>query len=93
MMNITNCKFLKFFKINAIVLYPFILYQDRYPDESITSHEKIHLRQIKELGVARFYFLYLKEYLEGRRRGLSHYEAYRQISFEREAFENQTRAS
>lgn len=92
-MNITNCKFLRFFRINAIVIYPFVLYQDRHPCEAITSHEKIHLRQIKDLGVIKFYYLYLKEYLIGRKRGLSHYEAYRQISFEREAYEKQTRAT
>lgn len=92
-MNITNCKFLKFFKINAIVIFPFVLYQDKHPSSLITSHEQIHLRQIKELGAFKFYYLYVKEYLIGRKRGLSHYEAYRQISFEREAYEKQTHAS
>lgn len=89
-MNIYGCKFLKYININAIVLYPFVLYRHRFPDPVIISHEKIHLDQIKRLGITRFYFLYLKEYVIGRKHGLSHDEAYRQISFEREAYANES---
>jgi hypothetical protein len=87
-MKITNCRFLKLFRINAIVLYPFVLYQSKTPDEKLMKHEAIHLRQIKDIGVMKFYFYYLREYFEGRRSGLSHYEAYRNISFEKEAFDS-----
>ncbi len=86
-MNITNCKFLKFFKINAIVVFPFVLYQDKNPTESIVRHEKIHLRQIKDDGVIKFYLKYFYEYFQGRRSGLSHNEAYRNISYEKEAYD------
>jgi hypothetical protein len=85
-MKITNCKFLKTLKINAIVLYPFVLYCDRTPSEDIISHEQVHLDQIKRDGVIKFYAKYLREYIKGRRCGLSHYEAYRSICYEREAY-------
>lgn len=87
-MNIYNCRFLKPFGINAIVIYPFILYGDREPLESIIRHELVHIQQIKRDGVGKFYAKYLFEYLMGRKKGLTHYEAYRNISYEREAFED-----
>lgn len=85
-MKIMNCKILKPLKINAIVLYPFVLYCDPKPDPKIISHEQVHLDQIKRDGVLKFYSKYLWEYLKGRKKGLSHYEAYRKISYEEEAF-------
>lgn len=48
-------------------------------------HEMEHIRQIRELGVAVFYFRYLVEYLLGRLRGENHWQAYKNISFEIEA--------
>lgn len=89
-MKITNCKFLRIFKINAIVIFPFVLYQDKHPAESIIRHEAIHLRQIKDDGVMKFYLNYFYEYWSGRRKGLSHYEAYRNISYEKEAYDSQS---
>lgn len=72
----------------AITLYPFILL--RYPqdklDPRLINHEKIHFRQQIELLVVPFYILYVMEYSIGRMKGLNHYHAYRNISFEREAF-------
>ncbi|GAB3897244.1 hypothetical protein GCM10028803_15530 [Larkinella knui] len=52
-------------------------------------HERIHLRQQLELGILPFYVWYLLEYLVRRWQYTSHYEAYRNISFEREAFDNE----
>lgn len=86
-MNIFNCKFLRLFKINAIVLYPFVLYQEKTPSAIIVAHENVHLRQIKEKGAFKFYVQYLMEYAHGRSKGMSHYEAYRNISFEKEAYD------
>ncbi len=87
-MQVTNCKFLKFFKINAIVLYPFVLYCDSQPDTLIVMHESIHLKQIKRDGVIRFYTRYLVEYFKGRQSGMTHYQAYRNISYEKEAYDS-----
>lgn len=88
-MNVTNCKILKPFKINAIVLYPFVLYCDQFPPPDIVTHEQVHIDQIKRLGIIKFYRLYLWEYFKGRRAGLNHFAAYRNISFEKEAYEKQ----
>ena len=87
-MQIKNCKFLKPFRINAIVLYPLVLYQDKFPNESLVIHEEVHLKQIKADGVLKFYTRYLYEYVRGRMLGLSHYQAYRNISYEIEAYES-----
>lgn len=72
----------------AITLYPFVFVSKKADlhDPVLVNHEKIHLRQQQELLVLPFYVLYLAEYGRGRLKGLSHHEAYRQISFEREAF-------
>ena len=48
-------------------------------------HEMKHIEQISRLGVIPFYLQYFLEYIEGRRKGLGHWEAYREISFEKEA--------
>ena len=72
----------------AITLYPFVFVKKHKDLENqvMLNHEKIHLRQQLELLVLPFYVLYLVEYAIGRLRGFSHNKAYRQISFEKEAF-------
>lgn len=84
-------KYITFNFARAITLYPFILLrypQDKY-DQRLINHEKIHIRQQIELLVLPFYLLYLLEYGIGRLKGLNHYHAYRNISFEREAFSHE----
>jgi hypothetical protein len=49
-------------------------------------HELVHVQQIARLGVIRFYWRYLREYVALRRSGLSPSQAYHRISFEQEAF-------
>lgn len=89
MKEVRNVRILKFFGLNGIVLWPFILFADREPHPRVRNHEAIHSDQIKRSGVAGFYLRYLREYCEGRWAGLSHDEAYRNISYEREAYDNQ----
>ncbi len=54
-------------------------------DEALLCHEMVHVGQWEELGVPRFLWRYLTSYLEGRRRGLSHQDAYQAIPLEVEA--------
>ena len=54
--------------------------------ESILRHELVHVRQIRRLGIVRFYWSYAREYIANRRRGMSSAAAYRRISLEEEAF-------
>lgn len=88
-MIIKNSILAKLLKVNGIVLWPFIFLAPRDPDMVLINHELIHWKQIKDTGVIRFYFLYLREYLIGRKKGFSHDQAYRLISFEKEAYENE----
>jgi hypothetical protein len=53
---------------------------------SLLRHELVHVRQAGELGIVRFLWRYVSEYVRNRRRGMPHDEAYRSISFEAEAF-------
>jgi hypothetical protein len=57
---------------------------------AILRHELVHVRQIQRLGLRRFYWSYIREYLANRRRGLRAAEAYRRISLEEEAFAAET---
>ncbi len=54
-------------------------------DRALVAHELVHVRQWRELGSARFLWRYLSAYLDARRRGLRHREAYAAIPLEQEA--------
>ena len=71
---------------DGMALFPFILVRQPNPSSTLVNHERIHLRQQAELGVLPFYLWYVLEYLVRRLRYRDHYTAYRNISFEREAF-------
>ena len=55
------------------------------PAAELLAHELTHVRQYGRYGMAAFLGRYVGEYLAGRLAGASHREAYRGISFEREA--------
>lgn len=50
------------------------------------NHEKIHTRQIRECGYIFFYIFYVAEWLVRLLSLRNSYRAYRNISFEREAY-------
>ena len=56
-------------------------------DETLLRHELVHVRQIEDVGVIRFYSRYVVEYVRNRRSGMSSHEAYSNISFEKEALD------
>jgi hypothetical protein len=64
-----------------------VLRGDRDRLSRLVIHELVHVRQFSTIGYLPFVFSYVGEYLSGRLRGLSGYDAYRGISFEREARE------
>jgi len=82
----------RFSRLNAegMALFPFILVRQPQPGPVLLNHERIHLRQQAELGILPFYVWYGIEYIIRRIQGKTHYLAYRSISFEREAFANET---
>ena len=64
-----------------MALFPFILVnRTKKADEVLINHERIHLMQQLEMLVIPFYLLYLFELIT---------RGYRQISFEKEAYENE----
>lgn len=72
----------------AITLFPFIILSNisLKQNYSLINHEKIHLGQQAELLVVFFYLWYLAEYLIRLAQFGNHGLAYRNISFEREAY-------
>ncbi|MGA0557352.1 hypothetical protein ACO2Q8_11915 [Larkinella sp. VNQ87] len=78
-----------FLWVSGMALFPFVLVRTRRPDAVLLHHERIHLRQQLELGILPFYVWYLLEYGIRRWQYRDHYTAYRNISFEREAFEHE----
>lgn len=56
----------------------------------IWNHEKIHTEQIKELFYIPFYILYLCNYIHNLFIYKNHKDAYRNIYFEKEAYDNET---
>jgi hypothetical protein len=78
--------FMSFLWVDGLALYPFVILKSTNPPAYLLNHERIHLRQQLELALLPFYIWYFAEYGYYRLRGLRHYDAYRAIRFEREAF-------
>ena len=79
-------------RYRAITLYPFIFVRnasDKY-DKVLINHERIHLRQQKELLVLPFCIWYFLDFLFKYLRYRNWDKAYRNIIFEREAYNNQS---
>jgi len=76
----------------GMAIFPFILLKSAKlrNDPEMINHEKIHLRQQLELLVFPFYILYLLHYLINLIRYKKHDLAYRNIVFEKEAYDYET---
>lgn len=76
----------------AIALYPFVFVRDKVlvAHPVLLNHERIHLRQQAELLVLPFYIWYLIEYGIRYLKYKDQKAAYRNISFEHEAYANET---
>jgi hypothetical protein len=51
----------------------------------LIRHEMEHVSQFARYGAVRFMYLYSREYLRNRRAGMSHQEAYYNVSYEAQA--------
>lgn len=82
--------FKHFFRSNyvGLTLWPFIFVKENAYKQDIVliNHEKIHLAQQKELLILPFYIWYVGEWLVRTILYLDSYRAYKNISFEREAY-------
>ena len=76
---------------NAVTIYPFIFvkHEKCKSDFVLINHEKIHIKQQKELFWLLFFIWYFVEYLVKLLWYRNTYTAYRSISFEREAYANE----
>jgi hypothetical protein len=72
----------------GVSLWPFVILKnpELKKDETFINHEKIHLRQQIELLILPFYIWYLIEYLLRLIQYKDRFLAYKNISFEREAY-------
>ncbi|WP_245221935.1 hypothetical protein [Pedobacter kyungheensis] len=75
----------------GMALFPFILVKSAglKSDAIIINHEKIHLRQQLELLILPFYIFYLLNYFVNLIKYRSHHLAYRNIIFEKEAYNHE----
>ncbi|HJD86207.1 MULTISPECIES: hypothetical protein [Empedobacter] len=74
----------------GITIFPFIFLRDKKlkNDTVLINHETIHIIQQLELLVVFFYPFYLIEYMIRLVQYRDQHKAYRNISFEREAYAN-----
>lgn len=81
-----------FLPVTGMAIFPFIFLKraELRLNRQIIHHENIHLRQQLELLIVPFYILYLLNYLINLFYYRNHLRAYRNIIFEREAYENDT---
>lgn len=75
----------------GLSLWPFIILKEDSlkTDAALINHERIHLKQQRELLIIPFYVLYVAEWLLRTLLYLDSYRAYQNISFEREAYANE----
>lgn len=84
------CPKLKEYGIYGLAIYPFIFIHNSESilDKELINHEKIHLQQELELLIIPFYIIYGINWIVNYFKYKSWEEAYRNIIFEREAYQN-----
>jgi len=76
---------------NGLTIFPFVFLKnkDLKLNKVVLNHEKIHLRQQLELLIIPFYIWYILEFFIRLLYYRNWHLAYRNISFEREAYRNE----
>ena len=76
---------------SGITVFPFVFVRDEFfaRNNTFLNHEKIHLRQQLELLVFPFFIWYIVEFFIRWIQFKNKKQAYRNISFEREAYANE----
>lgn len=86
-MKIIRSRHIPFGRFQAINLLGLLfVHPGVYLSRELINHERIHTRQMLELGIVFFYIIYVLEWLV---RLTMRGDAYRNISFEREAYAHQ----
>ena len=78
-------------RFEGLTLWPIIIlkHDNLRNDAVLINHERIHLKQQFELFILPFYILYFMEWIIGIIKYKDTHLAYRNISFEREAYDNE----
>ncbi len=92
---VKNKTFFKWFTakwVNGIALFPFVIVKHDHVKENkiLINHELIHIKQQLELFILPFFIWYGFEYLYRLVQYRNSNRAYRNISFEREAYANES---
>lgn len=76
---------------SGLTIYPFIILKNKLLKNNavLINHEKIHIKQQKELLWIFFFIWYFSEYIVKLIQYKNHNKAYRNISFEKEAYKNE----
>jgi len=74
-------------EVYAITLFPFVFVRDEGDPDTIT-HETIHFKQYLETFIIGFLLIYLFDYIAGLIKYKNTAQAYYQIRFEQEAYNN-----
>lgn len=89
-MKIIRNKYIPFPGYKAINLFGILFVKNNAKIDEVTiNHESIHTAQMRELLYIPFYLFYVIEWLIRLIQFRNGYMAYRNISFEREAYQNQ----
>src|SRR5690606_2357074 len=75
-------------RVTAMAIFPFVLAKGKI-GVILMNHERIHLRQQIEMLILPFYLFYVIEYIGRLVQYRNKDKAYRNISFEREAYTNE----
>ena len=90
-MKIVYNRFIPFGCFTAVTIGPWIFVNSKKKlSDKLFRHECIHVKQAQELGYIGFYIIYLIEFLIRVIIIRRMYKAYMNISFEQEAYDNET---
>lgn len=80
-------------RVQGLAIYPFIFLQNKSlcQDKRIINHEMIHIKQQLELLILPFYIFYILNLTINYFIYRNIYDAYRNIIFEKEAYENDSK--
>lgn len=87
-MIIIKNKLIPFGKYSTMNICGILFTKKAYLSDKTINHEKIHTKQILETAIIGFYLWYIIEYLIIRFAHIFQNDAYRDISFEEEAYNN-----
>lgn len=88
---VETCLFPRRSRFCAITLFGIVFTRDKsWVTPRVLNHERIHCRQQMELLYIPFYIIYVVEWLWHLAKTRDRMKAYRDISFEREAFDHES---